>query len=350
MPAREMLINTVAGRECRISIVENGVLEELYIERASSASHVGNIYKGHVTNIEPSIQAAFVDFGLPKNGFLHISDLHPSYFSKGAKTRESVGAKQPRHQRPSIQSCLKRGQEVVVQITKEGIGTKGPTLTTYLSIPGRLLVMMPGMSRLGVSKKIEDEEARAKARHLLAQLKLPQDIGFIIRTAGIDRTKKDLQRDLNYLVRLWQAVQQRIKTSRAPAEIYQESDLVIRTIRDVYNTDVSRIVCDSEAVAFKVREFLNMAMPRTRNTIAGAVPGLRAGGRDREDLQQARLAAVRRLARRRPGRGDGCDRRQLRALSRAQRRGDDGPEDRRGGRQGDSKAAAAARPWRGGRD
>ena len=140
--AKEMLINTVPGRECRIAIVTDGLLDELYVERSHSASHVGNIYKGRIVNIEPSIQAAFIDFGLPKHGFLHISDLHPQYFPDGSKTDvEDVGRKRPHHKRPPIQDCLKRGQEIVVQMTKEGIGSKGPTMTTYLSIPGRLLVM-----------------------------------------------------------------------------------------------------------------------------------------------------------------------------------------------------------------
>ncbi len=264
---REMLINTVEGQECRIGIVSPGGLEELYVERASAASQVGNIYKGRVMNVEPGIQAAFVDFGRERNGFLHISDLHPSYFAREKKGAEAVGCKRPHRVRPPIQECVRRGQEVVVQITKEGIGTKGPTLTTYLSIPGRLLVMMPGMTRLGVSRKVEDEGARSRARDVLNQLKFPPEIGFILRTAGVDRTKRDLQRDLNYLLRLWKSVKQRIKVSKAPAEIYQESDLVIRTVRDVYNSDIKRIVCDNEAVARKVRDFLNVIVPRTRHAI-----------------------------------------------------------------------------------
>ena len=264
---KEMLINTVEGQECRIAIVEKGRLEELYIERVSSASRVGNIYKARVTNVEPAIQAAFVDFGMTKNGFLHISDVHPLYFPKSKVTSESVGRKHRHRDRPPIQECLRRGQEVIVQMTKDGIGTKGPTMTTYLSIPGRFLVMMPGMSRLGVSRKIEDEEARNKARELLADLSLPPDMGFIVRTAGMDRSKRDLQRDLNYLLRLWKSVKQRIKQSKAPSEIYQESDLVTRTIRDVYNSDIERIICDSRSVAIKVKEFLDVAMPRSKHVI-----------------------------------------------------------------------------------
>ena len=265
---KEMLINMASGQECRIAIVDEGKLEELYIERASSASRVTNIYKARITNVEPAIQAAFVDFGLSRNGFLHISDVHPRYFPKGEKDfLERVGRKHAHRQRPAIQDCLHRGQELVVQMTKEGIGTKGPTMTTYLSIPGRLLVMMPGMSRLGVTRKIEDPEARDKARQILNELKLPDDVGFILRTAGIGQSKRELQRDLKFLTRLWNSVKQRIENSKAPAEIYQESDLVIRTIRDVYNMNMKRIICDEESVARKVQEFLDLVMPRTRHNI-----------------------------------------------------------------------------------
>jgi len=258
-----MLINVAEGEECRIAIVHQNRLEELFMERASAQSHVGNIYKGRITNVEPSIQAAFVDFGLPKNGFLHISDLQPQYFPDGRGRPEDVGRKTPRRDRPPIQRSLPRGQEVIVQIINEGIGTKGPTLTTYISIPGRYLVMMPGMNRLGVSRKIEDDEARRKMRKILDELDLPKDMGFILRTAGLDRTKRELQRDHMYLLRLWKRVAQRIKTERAPCELYQESDLVIRTIRDVYSPDFAKIVVDDEETTRKVEDFLAIAMPRT---------------------------------------------------------------------------------------
>ena len=175
---RVMLINVADGEECRIAIIHENRLEELFMERASDRSNVGNIYKGRVTNVEPSIQAAFVDFGLAKNGFLHISDLQPQYFPDGQRHAEDVGRKTPRRDRPPIQKCLRRGQEVIVQIIKEGIGTKGPTLTSYISIPGRYLVMMPGMSRLGVSRRIEDEDERRKLRRSLEELNLPKDMGL----------------------------------------------------------------------------------------------------------------------------------------------------------------------------
>ncbi|MFQ5592441.1 MAG: ribonuclease E/G, partial [Phycisphaerae bacterium] len=241
--------------------------EELFIERASTQSHGGNIYKGRVTNVEPSIQAVFVDFGLAKNGFLHISDVQPQYFPERGGESEDVGRKIPRHSRPPIQRCFRRGQEVIVQVTKEGVGTKGPTLTTYLSIPGRFLVMMPGMNRQGVSRRIEDETDRQNMRDLLRQLKLPAGMGFILRTAGLGQSKRELQRDLNYLLRLWKRVVDRIKRLPAPTELYQESDLVKRTVRDVYTGDFNRLIVDDPETATKVREFLKIAMPRTKVAI-----------------------------------------------------------------------------------
>ncbi|MCG3138748.1 MAG: Ribonuclease E [Phycisphaerae bacterium] len=263
----EMLINIAQGDECRIAIVRQGRLEDLSLERQSTASHVGNIYKGLVTNVEPSIQAAFIDFGIGRNGFLHISDLQPQYFPDGYREVEDVGRKISRRDRPPIQRCLGRGDEVIVQVTKEGIGTKGPTLTTYLSLPGRYLVMMPGMSKLGVSRRIEDMEDRQDMREVLQALSLPPDMGFILRTAGLGQNKRELQRDLNYLQRLWKLIATRIKKEKAPVLIYQESDLVTRTIRDLVTSEFSRIWIDDETAAEKARDFLRIIMPRHSDII-----------------------------------------------------------------------------------
>src|SRR2546430_4723688 len=256
--AKEMLINVSEGEECRIALVDDGKLEELYMERTSSTSHVGNIYKGRVTNVEPSIQAAFVDFGLGRNGFLHISDLMPSYFGrKGDDIQESVGRKMARRDRPPIQRCLRRGDEIIVQIIKEGIGTKGPTLSTYLSIPGRILVMMPGMSKFGISRKIEDEDERRRLRAILDGLKPIKDVGFIIRTAGIGKAKTEIQRDLTYLTRLWQTIEKKMKLP-APTELYTEGDLVTRTVRDVFSGDIDAIIVDDKDVAKRVKDVIKI--------------------------------------------------------------------------------------------
>ncbi len=262
-----MLINQVPGEECRIAIVEDGKLEELYHERATTELHVGNIYKARVVNVEPAIQAAFVDFGLERNGFLHITDLHPRYFPGQHKEEtERVGFKTPHRERPPIQKCLRRGQEILVQVIKEGIGSKGPTVSSYLSIPGRFLVMMPHMERLGVSRKVEDEEERRAMRQILDGLSPPDGFGFIIRTAGMGRPKTELKRDLAYLVRLWKTMEERLKQPGI-GELYTESDLLIRTIRDVFSSDIERIVVDDSAAAKRISDFLAVASPRARSSV-----------------------------------------------------------------------------------
>jgi ribonuclease E len=329
---QEMLINVSQPEECRIAIVEDGLLEELYIERTSADNYVGNIYKGRVVNIEPSIQAAFVDFGVGRNGFLHISDVESQYFRQGGYDPERPieyggrqrrdepereeprrdephrdagppagelsphaeevavddpadedfdedGPRRPGQQRrgprfnvrprikPPIQDILRRGDELLVQVIKEGIGTKGPTLSTYISIPGRYLVLMPALGRVGVSRKIEDEEARRKLRDIMNELSPPRGLGFIVRTAGIDRTKKEVSRDLAYLLRLWKVITRRIKKHPAPVTIYEESDMIIRTIRDIFTGEVDSIYIDEPAAYERAKEFLHIVMPRYVNRL-----------------------------------------------------------------------------------
>jgi ribonuclease E len=169
--------------------------------------------------------------------------------------------------KPPIQEIFKRGQEVLVQVIKEGIGTKGPTLSTYISIAGRYLVLMPGLNRVGVSRKIDDEDTRRRLREILNDLHPPRGLGFIIRTAGQDRNKKELQGDLAYLSRLWQVVVRRIKKTKSPCEIYQESDMVTRTIRDIFTGDIDTIWVDEPAAYEAAKEFLTIVMPRYANRI-----------------------------------------------------------------------------------
>jgi len=266
--AREMLVNVAEGEECRVAVIDNGLLDELYIERASLISHVGNIYKGRIVNVEPSIQAAFIDFGLGKNGFLHISDVHPRYLRGKDDSAGRIGRRKALSERPPIQKCLKKGQEVVVQVTKEGINTKGPTLSTYVSMPGKYVVLMPWMHRTGVSQKIENEDERKRLRKIITQFEVPKGAGLIIRTAAQGATKRELQNDVAYLNRLWIAIRKRIDTETAPATIYQESDLVIRTIRDIFTSKISKIVCDSEPVTKRIKDFLGIVQPRLRKRAA----------------------------------------------------------------------------------
>jgi len=274
--SRDMLINVAESEECRVAVVQDGLLEELYVDRAGMASHVGNIYKGKVVNVESGIQAAFIDFGVGKNGFLHVSDLHPRYFA-GAKSgaTEAIGSRKALKERQPIQKSLHKGQEVVVQVTKEGINTKGPTLSTYVALPGKYLVMMPWMRKQGVSHKIEDEDERVRLRGILEESNPPKGRGFIIRTAGQGCSKREVQNDLRYLERLWKAIDKRIDNQKAPAELYQESDLVIRTLRDVFTSTIDKIICDSEEVVRRIKDFLHIAAPRLRRHLVyyeGKIP------------------------------------------------------------------------------
>lgn len=291
---KEMLINVSQAEECRIALLEDGILEELYTERTSQDNWVGNIYKGKIVNIEPSIQAAFVDFGVGRNGFLHISDVEPQYFRQagydpseimdehydgyddgeddaqdGEKSKHHKGPRKggklrsgrPRF-KPPIQEIFKRGDEVLVQVIKEGIGTKGPTLSTYISIPGRYLVLMPALGRVGVSRKIEDEDERRKLRSIMLDMQLPKGVGFIVRTAGQDRTRKELSRDVAYLLRLWKLIVKRVKSTPGPCDIYEENDIMIRTIRDTFTEDIDTIVVDEDAAYQRALDFLELVMPR----------------------------------------------------------------------------------------
>jgi len=266
---KEMLVNVSQPEECRIAIIEDGLLEELYIERASQDNYVGNIYKGKVVNLEPSIQAAFVDFGVGRNGFLHVSDVEPEYFRQGGYDPNQVGDEAPQRNRggrprvkPPIQEILRRGDEVVVQVIKEGIGAKGPTLSTYISIPGRYLVLMPALGRVGVSRKIEDEDARKRLRETMLELSPPKGVGFIVRTAGQERSKKELSRDLAYLLRLWKVIVRRMQKQPSPSTIYEESDMIIRTIRDIVTADIDAIYVDEDDAFRRAKEFLQLVMPR----------------------------------------------------------------------------------------
>ena len=266
--SKEMLINVAEGEECRIAVVEDGRLQELYMERTSAASHVGNIYKGRVTNVEASIQAAFVDFGVGRNGFLHVSDLLPTYFGeRGDDVEEYVGKKMARRDRPPIQRCLRRGDEIVVQVIKEGIGTKGPTLSSYLSISGKMLVMMPGVAGRGVSKKIEDEDERRRLKRILTDLRPPEDCGFILRTEAVDKEHEDIERDLTYLARLWDQIKRRRDGGPTPVELYTEGDLVTRTVRDVFSADVDRVIVDHPDVADRVRDVIRISTPKAADVV-----------------------------------------------------------------------------------
>ena len=264
MSKNQMLISYQPGEECRVAILEGGTLEDYHAERPATANRVNNLYLGKVTNVENSLQAAFVDFGGEESAFLHSSDIHPQYFpDEDGDTLEKIGKKTARRDRPPIQQCLKKGQKIVIQILKDGVGTKGPAATTYLSIPGRYLVMMPQMDNIGVSRNIEDEDLRRKMRDILDQIDLPDGFGFILRTAGFGRTKTDLKRDLAYLQRLWKNIESRRATLNRPSLLYTESDLLVRALRDLLTSDIKEIIIDHEQGLARAANFLKVVAPRS---------------------------------------------------------------------------------------
>ena len=304
-PPNQIIVNAADREELRVAVVEGDQLVDFQMTVRRHKSLVNDIYRGRVVNLEPAIGAAFVDFGQGRNGFLHTSDVLAAYGDKDwslsklltfkvdpeewdsessqPDVREELsvdddGAEKPakpakkargrprgrRHARPNlpITDLLQKGQAVVCQITKDAIGDKGPTLTTYISIPGRYLVLMPSMSRTGVSRKIDDEKERRRLKKILQGLKnLPEGMGVIVRTAGIGCSQKDLQRDLDYLLVLWESFEKRLTLGRGPAPLYEESDVAIRTVRDLFTQNTEAVIVDDEEVYHRVREFTGSQMP-----------------------------------------------------------------------------------------
>ncbi|MCZ6661003.1 MAG: Rne/Rng family ribonuclease [bacterium] len=246
-----MLINAREEEEIRVAIVEDGILQELDIKTTAKEQLKGNIYKAKVVNVEQGLQAAFVDFSGGKPGFLSLGEIQPNYLPEKEKG-----------DRRRIQEVLKRGQELLVQVTKDEIGAKGAALTTYISLPGRYLVLMPGSDSSGISRKIEDEVTRQRLKKIMGQLDVPSDMGLIVRTAGLDRTKTELGKDLTYLLKLWETIAQKGEEAKAAALIYQDLNVIIRAIRDYFTTDIGEVLIDNQEVYEEAKEFFADVMPR----------------------------------------------------------------------------------------
>ncbi|MCB0321248.1 MAG: Rne/Rng family ribonuclease [Bdellovibrionales bacterium] len=264
---RKMLINAVHSEECRIAIFEDGQLLELEVESNVGKKLKGNIFKAEIARIEPSLQAAFLDIGTERNGFLQINDIHPGYFvrnqQRGRRGRQSKGG----DRRPRIQDVLSPGQQLVVQVVKEEREMKGATLTTYLSLPGRYVVVMPGSDRGGISRKISDSDQRSRLRALASELEIPQGMGMIVRTAGLDRSQSDLSRDLALQLRLWEQILEKAQSASCPSLLYRESDLAKRVIRDYFTPDIREIIIDDEETYSRVKDFVGEVMPRYRSRV-----------------------------------------------------------------------------------
>lgn len=258
---RDILISHDAN-EKQVAILEEGRLEEFYIERGDAERLFGNIYKGKVKTVIPGMGAAFVDLGTKKDGFLYVTDALKSPLDLEAEFDEQPPKQDRRHEKMKrIEDVLKVGQEIIVQIVKEPIGNKGPRLTTHFSIPARYLVMMPGEEKVGVSRRIEDRKERERIRQIFHSLEIPKGVGFIVRTAGEGKDAKEFQRDIRYLLRQWKKVQTTIAQKKAPAIIHQELDLVERMIRDNLSEDSDRIVIDNPEIFKKTERFVKLYLP-----------------------------------------------------------------------------------------
>src|SRR5512136_712188 len=247
---KRMLFNATQTEELRVAIVDGQKLIDLDIETAGKEQRKSNIYKGVITRIEPSLEAAFIDYGAERHGFLPFKEVSRSYFQSDVDPA-----------RARIQDVLRDGQELIVQVDKDERGNKGAALTTYISLAGRYLVLMPNNPRGGgVSRRIEGED-RNELREVIGQLNVPDGMSVIARTAGIGRSLEELHWDLNYLMQLWQAIDGAAKMQSGAYLIYQESSLVIRAIRDYFHPDIGEILIDTEPIYEQAQQFMGHVMP-----------------------------------------------------------------------------------------
>jgi ribonuclease E len=247
-----MLINATQPEELRIALVDGQYLYDLDIETPAREQKKSNIYKGRITRVEPSLEAAFVDYGADRHGFLPLKEVAPNLFTSPPEPGKRV----------DIRDALREGQELMVQVAKEERGNKGAALTTFISLAGRYLVLMPNNPRAGgISRRIEGEE-RSDLREAMSELEVPEGMGVIVRTAGIGRSAEEIQWDLDYLVWLWRSIEEAGNTGRAPALIYQESDIIIRAIRDYLRPNIGEVLIDDEAVYQRAHDFMQQIMPQ----------------------------------------------------------------------------------------
>jgi len=264
--ANELIIN-VKQQETRVALLEDRVLGELYIERTKDRGIMGNIYKGKVVKVLPGMQAAFVEIGLEKAAFLYVSDVDgrmEDYEEMGFQ-----GDDMPAYFAPSsqIEDLLSEGQELLVQVSKEPLGTKGTRITSHITLPGRHLVFMPTVDHVGVSRRIKDEEERRRLREIVQAIKPPSG-GFIIRTASEGAEPDEIRNDMEFLLHLWNNIQKKRESSTAPSLIHSDLTMVLRVIRDILSPQVNRIVIDSKEEHDNVLSFINTYIPKQKYEIA----------------------------------------------------------------------------------
>jgi ribonuclease E len=275
--SRQVLLSIRPTGNCWVAVLKDDRPEQVFVEPAQGGS-VGSVYKGRVVTVEPAIQSAFIDYGVGRNGFLHVTDVDPAYyrhlkgFAEGPEEADEP-EKPVRRPKPPVQDILKRGQEILIQVLKAGVGNKGATTTTYLSLAGRYLVLMPCLNRLGVSRQVPEAE-RPRLRQAFRSLRCPPGLGFILRSAGAAAAVEELQADMDHLARLWRGVAERIRTVQAPAELYREGDPLERVLREVCGEDTETIWVDEPGACERVRRFFEaVASPLARRVRLHDGPG-----------------------------------------------------------------------------
>ena len=262
--ACKLLINAEEPEECRIALIEDGRLESFHVTTVDREPTRNNIYKGRVVSVEANLQAAFVDIGTGRNGFLPFNEIHPEYYREDVNERIRTAIAQQQWKKLKIEDVIQKGQEVLVQVVKEVTGNKGANMTTYLSLPGRCLVLMPGSDSAGISRKIVGEERRASLREIMSEFEIPEGIGYIIRTASAEITRAVLEKDLQNLLTLWEEIKHRGQTMEAPALIYEEQDTVIRFLRDHFFQEIKEITVDTEESLNNVNAFIDQLPEKQR--------------------------------------------------------------------------------------
>jgi ribonuclease G len=273
----ELIIN-VTSLETRVALLENGILSELHIERESDKGITGNIYKGRVTRVLPGMQAAFVDIGLNRSAFLYVVDVFKSEKEYEAMMNgiaepslepdmDQHNAEIPRSRIPyPIEDLLTEGLEILVQVVKEPLGTKGPRISSHVSLPGRYLVYMPMVNHVGISRRIENEEERMRLKEIVLKIR-PPDAGFIIRTASEGATEDELYMDMNFLFRVWENVQKKMVHCAVPSLVHEDLSVALRAIRDLYSKDVERVIVDSRKTYESIVEFIETFMPQLKYSV-----------------------------------------------------------------------------------
>ncbi len=268
----ELVIN-VTREESRVALLEGGQVVEQYIERKRDTSLVGNIYKGKVLKILPGMQSSFIDIGLEKAAFLYVADImrdtedyYAAFLDGETEYQELYAANDCKEESLSIEELIQEGQELLVQVSKDPIGTKGARVTSYVTLPGRYVVLMPNVEHVGISRRIEDEEVRASLKDIAAEIK-PRGFGLIMRTACEDATTDEIRRDLEFLILLWDSIQKKKEKVSAPSLLYSDLDLVFRSVRDFMSHNVERLVIDSAEEYERLKEFARTYFPRLMDKI-----------------------------------------------------------------------------------